>query len=174
MVLDPIMAEINLKISATMRRRHARQPYLWRKHNLPLGEVKHMYLKDRLSYDTIGKKFGCSGATIRKRLQARGIPAQPYATGESCPQWKGGRRRQTQGYIEVFNPQHPRANANGYVLEQVKVWEEEHGTPIPEGWVIHHINGVRDDNHPHNLEALPRGKHMSNHMIEYHRKRRLI
>ena len=40
------------------------------------------------------------------------------------------------------------------------VWAEANG-PIPEGYVIHHMNGVKHDNRLENLLAVPRNQHHS-------------
>jgi len=42
------------------------------------------------------------------------------------------------------------------------IWERANG-PIPSGYVIHHKNGDRGDNHLDNLEMKPSGKHISEH-----------
>ena len=44
------------------------------------------------------------------------------------------------------------------------VWKEHYGE-IPDGMVIHHINGDGRDNKLENLELLQNGKHSSNHMM---------
>ena len=56
---------------------------------------------------------------------------------------------------------------NGYVYEDGqrqhrRVWREAHGS-IRYGWVVHHINFVKDDNHLENLVALPAWRHDSLH-----------
>lgn len=56
-------------------------------------------------------------------------------------------------------PEHPRADSKGYVFEHIVVWEEAHGKPLPEGWQVHHLNGITDDNRPQNLVGLPDKKH---------------
>ncbi len=75
--------------------------------------------------------------------------------------WKGGRVKTANGYITVYKPDHPRATGGNrkYVLEHILIWEEAHGKPLPQGWIIHHINGIPDDNRIENLIALPRKKH---------------
>lgn len=45
------------------------------------------------------------------------------------------------------------------VYVHVRVMEKKLGGPIPEGLVVHHINGNKDDNRPENLVAIPRGVH---------------
>lgn len=80
------------------------------------------------------------------------------ARGENHYNWKGG-RSDNRGYVLVRMKEHPRAKSNGYVYEHVLVWEQAHKQPVPTGWVIHHLNGCRDDNRPENLVALPTKKH---------------
>lgn len=73
--------------------------------------------------------------------------------GRNNPNWKGGRRLTTSGYIIIYQAPHD------YILEHVLIWEQVHGKKIPEGWIIHHLNGVKTDNHPRNLLAMPRKGH---------------
>ena len=56
------------------------------------------------------------------------------------------------GYILVYQPDHPNARANGYVLEHRRVMADNIGRPLTDEEVVHHINGIRDDNRPENLE----------------------
>lgn len=61
-------------------------------------------------------------------------------------------------------PEHPRADKSGMVLEHIPVLEEKIGRPLDwrRGEQVHHINGVKDDNRPENLElwvvSQPRGQ----------------
>lgn len=56
-----------------------------------------------------------------------------------------------QGYRMVRDPGHPRAHSNGYVHQHIIVAERALGRPMPDGAVVHHVNGVKDDNRPENL-----------------------
>ena len=67
----------------------------------------------------------------------------------------------------LFMPAHHRAATHGYVMEHIVVWEHTHGQQVPEGYVIHHLNGVKDDNRPENLEVF---ESHSAHMKEHYPK----
>lgn len=75
--------------------------------------------------------------------------------GEKHPLWKGGRKKSTGGYIEVLSPGHPRANPDGYVLEHILVAEKALGRYLPEGAVVHHVDGNKANNANSNLVICP-------------------
>jgi HNH endonuclease len=77
---------------------------------------------------------------------------------EGHPLWKGGRTL-SKGYVLVHQRAHPRADKNGYVREHIVNWELAHGQPLPDGWVVHHLNGIKHDNRPENLVGLPTLRH---------------
>lgn len=78
--------------------------------------------------------------------------------GEKNRNWKGG-IKQAHGYILIKKPDHPRASSQGYVREHILVWEQSTGKLLPDGWVIHHFNGIKNDNRSVNLLAMPNKKH---------------
>lgn len=60
-------------------------------------------------------------------------------------------------------PDHPNAQKkSGLLLEHVKVMSEILGRPLFADENVHHINGVKDDNRPENLElwstSQPKGQ----------------
>ena len=99
----------------------------------------------------------CHSCSAKRRWQLKPESFTIYR-GESHPSWKGGRIRY-RGYVLVRQPNHHRAEPSGYVREHILVWEQVNGKPLPKGWIIHHLNGIKDDNRPRNLVALPNKKH---------------
>lgn len=78
-----------------------------------------------------------------------------YNMKDKNPRWNGGRTR-NNGYILVSVPDYPGANPNGYVREHRLIMEKHLGRYLESWEMVHHKNGIRDDNHIENLELLPR------------------
>lgn len=66
-----------------------------------------------------------------------------------------GKSYTIDGYVLVKVP------LMGWVREHTYMWEKHNGIPLPKGFVIHHINGIKDDNRIENLIALPKRSHNS-------------
>lgn len=73
--------------------------------------------------------------------------------------WKGGKKVTAKGYCQVLIPEHPRADANGYVMEHIVVWESHTGIIVPMSCCIHHLNGDKTDNRIQNLCLMDRAAH---------------
>jgi hypothetical protein len=58
--------------------------------------------------------------------------------------------------VTVRVPGHPRAGRSPYVFEHILIAEDLLRRHLVEGESVHHINGVRDDNRPENLELWTR------------------
>lgn len=72
--------------------------------------------------------------------------------------WKGGRLK-IAGYIFIYKPDHPHISYGRYVREHRLVMEEFLGRYLEPWEIVHHINGIKDDNRIENLELLPNGGH---------------
>jgi hypothetical protein len=81
----------------------------------------------------------------------------PQYSGVNNPSWKGGKYK-NEGYVYIFNPEHPLVKKNGYVAEHRLVLEKEIGRIITKTESIHHINKRRDDNRIENLMLLKNRK----------------
>lgn len=77
--------------------------------------------------------------------------------GEKHRNWKGGRMKVRGGYIEIWCPDHPNARGGKYVREHRLVMEQKLGRYLTKDEVVHHKNGIRDDNRLENLELWNKG-----------------
>lgn len=73
--------------------------------------------------------------------------------------WNQRGTRDLHGYVHIFKPEHPSADKTGRVPQHRLVMEEVLGRFLLSTEVVHHKNGVRDDNRPENLELMTRSLH---------------
>ncbi len=78
--------------------------------------------------------------------------------GEKNANWKGGKFTKADGYIYIRVKRTSDGAGQSYKAEHHLVWEASHGR-LPKGWIVHHLNGIRDDNRLVNLVAMPRKRH---------------
>ena len=77
------------------------------------------------------------------------------------PRTKTTRRN---GYrILPVGPEHPMVMSDGYVYEHRIVAAQIIGRPLVGYEIVHHINGIKDDNRPENLMVMQRGEHFGLH-----------
>lgn len=107
-----------------------------------------------------------------KREQTRikkGLPLdhprliKPNGMGHSCT---------SRGYVVVFKKGHPNCrNGQGSIYQHVLIMSEYLGRPLRKGEIIHHKNGIRDDNRIENLElwdyAHPSGQRLEDKIKWY-------
>jgi hypothetical protein len=117
-----------------------------------------MYWAHKYGMISESKSESCKKA-IRKKYGK--VP-----TGANASNWKGGRRI-IQGYIYLYIPEHPAAQ-RGVVQEHRLVMEENLGRYLKSDEVVHHLNGIKDDNRIENLQLVKRGEHVSNHFKASH------
>lgn len=88
-------------------------------------------------------------------------------TGSKHPRWKGGQSKTGEGYIIIKKPEHPRVNNQGYVKRCILVMEKKIGRYVVLPEVVHHKNGIKDDDRPENLELfINNSKHNRFHRLQ--------
>lgn len=86
--------------------------------------------------------------------------------GEHSGRWAGGRIQMRNGYVAIRCPEHPHADKAGNVMEHRLVAENKIGRYLTRGENVHHINRIRNDNRPENLEVLTAVEHRRLHRLE--------
>lgn len=64
----------------------------------------------------------------------------------------------------LFKPDHQSAQRDGYIPEHRYVYEVTRGVTLTNRIIIHHVNGIKDDNRPENLVAYTRREHSIAHI----------
>lgn len=68
--------------------------------------------------------------------------------------WRGGIYISTWGYIYIYQPNHPFADNRRCVRRSHLTMEKIIGRYIQRGEIVHHINKIRDDDRPENLQLF--------------------
>lgn len=140
-------------------------------------ELRRLYWNCGLSMSDIARRYNVSMLAVADYFNKHNIPKRtrseqgkltvlkcPPLRGERNPQWKGGKRKCRDGYIDVMicsdSPFFSMAKdshggtkkTHGYVPEHRLVMAEYLGRPLTPNEVVHHANGVRSDNRIENLQ----------------------
>ena len=95
-------------------------------------------------------------AAIRAKGEAkRNIDCQGMYFG---PEYYNGK-----GYILVYVPEHPYAQKRGHVMKHRLVMEQMLGRYLTPDEAVHHINGIKTDNRPENLQLMNKKAHLQYH-----------
>jgi len=120
-------------------------------------EVKKLYLSGESQY-VLAVLYGVSQGLVSKWLRQLKVKTRRDYRGYLHPQWKGGLNHKSDGRVKVYLPSHPRADSGGYVYRQIVVWEKHRGK-ISEGYLVHHLNGIKDDDRMGNFELMKKSDH---------------
>jgi hypothetical protein len=125
-------------------------------------QLYNLYHRQGLNSNQVGERLGATGSAVRIAMYKLGIPTRTLSEatkGERHYAWKGGITKTSTGYIEVYMPNHHRADRRGHVKQHVLEWEKVHNRKLRKDEVIHHLNGIKTDNRPENLIALKTKEH---------------
>uniref|UniRef100_A0A6M3JL34 Putative DNA binding, helix-turn-helix domain containing protein n=1 Tax=viral metagenome TaxID=1070528 RepID=A0A6M3JL34_9ZZZZ len=140
--------------------------------------IKELY-EEGMSTIEIGETVGLTPQAIYGRLLKAGIPLRSFSeaitlaakrgrkrqqAGELNAKWKGGRAIDSDGYVTV------RINGRQYAEHRL-VLEKKLGRTLTPSEIGHHLNGIRSDNRPENLIALPRKRHSPITIVTPHQER---
>ena len=96
-------------------------------------------------------------AKIRISEAKKGVFIKPSKYG-------GHTKKHRSGYILVYSPNHPYATKDGYVFEHILAYEKYHSCIVDRSkYIIHHINGNKQDNSKGNLLIMTKSEHTSLH-----------
>jgi len=129
---------------------HKGRPAPWNIGHIPWNKGLHI----RLNTGRTHFKKGSKGFWLGKK--------RPEISGSKHGMWKGGRVKR-HGYWYILMPEHSRAHKNGYVKECYLVLEKKLGHSLLLNEFPHHINSIKDDDRPKNLEPTTRSKHIKTH-----------
>lgn len=120
--------------------------------------------KRKISESKRGKNLSeCHKKKIGRALKGKYI-------GINSSGWKGGRFKNSGGYILIKSLNHPYADKYGYVLEHRLVMETHLGRHLLPTEITHHINGIKDDNRIENLMLFDSIKtHVKDHWNRRHK-----
>ncbi len=112
----------------------------------------------------VRKRFGSWGGLL-KVLNKKPIKFIPSANGFTRKGVRNKSRERivnNQGYIQIFEPNHPTANKIGYCLEhRYMAWNAGLLTDIK--YIIHHKDGDKKNNSVENLECMKNSLHTTLH-----------
>jgi len=154
-------------------------------------ELTTYYVIDKISVRQIAKIYQCSHTNILYYLKKFNITRRSqseYMTIKNPTQdinvrdkmsnsakarkvkcnFKGGKRFNNGGYVEILDKNNSSSNKQGYILEHRLIMEKSLGRKLSSTEIVHHIDGNKKNNNIDNLMLCKdRKEHNRIHKLAY-------
>lgn len=137
-----------------------------KKHGIEMVRANRTKLETNKDSVIEAIELGLSAAEIANKFSATTTSVRNFAKKHGVEIVKSGFHKgyiNSKGYKKVRAPEHPRADSKGYIHEHTLVMEEALGRKLESDEVVHHINGVKNDNALDNLRLMSKHDHKSLH-----------
>ena len=138
-------------------------------YDVDVDRLRHMIEVEKLQQWRVARILGVHRDTVNRKCRKHGIQTQRTGprSGPGHPEWKGGRNIDADGYVILWQKDHPDSRRSGYVLEHRIVMERIVGRRLRKNEVVHHRNGNKQDNRPSNLVLFSNnGDHLKHELSD--------
>jgi uncharacterized protein (DUF1330 family) len=114
----------------------------------------------------------CNGHWLRVSRGVRDLTGRPISKslnkiGSLNPKWRGGEIGDGHGRVLIYSPNHPRPSMyKTHVYRYRLVMEKHLGRYLVKGEIVHHKNGIKNDDRIENLELMTQSEHARLHFKE--------
>jgi hypothetical protein len=113
----------------------------------------------------IAEPLGVAIAVLARILKRNGVKSRiSYDTGKVgkyASRWRGGRTKNETGHVRI-----PSRNASKFEYEHRAIMQKHLGRKLESWEVVHHKNGIPDDNRIRNLQVMSKREHQKLHAKE--------
>ena len=142
-----------------------------KKYGIPTRHKLTERAKRRISIANTGRVGTRLGYKMTDEEKAR-LASYHKGKYKRKTEFGGHKKKRQDGYVAIYAPWHPYCSKEGYVMEHILIMENAVGHFITRKDVVHHKNGIKDDNRIENLQIMTFSEHASYHLKERYRKRK--
>lgn len=129
-------------------------------------KICSLYINGKTQREIAGK-YHVGRALISRILKRHHIQTRvSKSTGKIkkyCSRWRGGISVHPKGYRRLYLPDYPSSSIGGLIPEHRFIMEKHLGRALYRWEVVHHKNGIPDDNRIENLQLMTVWEHNKLH-----------